>query len=189
MANIKAYAQPQITASMIEFLKAGFEDVEAIVGLVNSTYRGEQSRLGWTTEADLLEGLRTDQGHLVSLLSGEQSTVLIAKHDEKLLGSIVLEYLDDQNAVEIGMFAVKPPIQNQGIGKRLLAYAETFAIEHWQVNRLILEVIPCRYELIAFYQRRGYQFNGVSQPFPVNPDLWRPKQEGLTLACMEKFVV
>lgn len=174
---------------MTAFLEAELKDIDAIVSLVNSTYRGEQSRLGWTTEADLLEGLRTDHTHISQLLSMEENTVLLAKQGGTLLGSILLEYLYDQNAVEIGMFAVVPRIQNQGIGKQLLAYAEKFASEKWQPTRLILEVIPCRQELIAFYQRRGYQFNGSSQPFPVNPDLWRPKREGLRLACMEKAVV
>lgn len=173
---------------MIEFDEAELKDIDAIVYLVNSTYRGEHSRLGWTSEADLLEGLRTDHTHIASLLSAKESTVLLAKRGDTLLGSILLEYLHDQNAVEIGMFAVVPSIQNQGIGKQLLTYAETFAIENWHPRCLILEVIPCRKELIAFYQRRGYHFNGASQPFPVNPDLWRPKREGLSLVCMEKAV-
>lgn len=173
---------------MIAFHKAELEDITAIVSLVNNTYRGEQSRLGWTTEADLLEGLRTDKQHMASLVGAEDSTVLVAKQEDDLLGSILLEYITDLEAVELGMFAVVPSLQNQGIGKQLLAYAESFALDHWQPKRLILEVIPCRHELIAFYERRGYQFNGASQPFPVNPELWRPKCEGLTLACMEKTI-
>jgi ribosomal protein S18 acetylase RimI-like enzyme len=173
---------------MIEFHPAKPEDIAAIVSLVNQTYRGEQSRLGWTTEADLLDGLRTDQAHMASLVNAQDSRVLLAKQGDKLLGSILLEYLADSEAVELGMFAVAPSLQNRGIGKQLLAYAESFALNQWRPQRLILEVIPCRQELISFYQRRGYQFNGASQPFPVNPELWRPKREGLTLACMEKRI-
>ena len=173
---------------MIEFHQAELKDIADIVSLVNQTYRGEQSRLGWTTEADLLDGLRTDQAHMASLVNAQDCRVLLAKQGDELLGSILLEYLADSEAVELGMFAVVPSLQNQGIGKQLLAYAESFALNHWSPQRLILEVIPCRQELISFYQRRGYQFNGVSQPFPVNPELWRPKREGLTLACMEKLI-
>ncbi|MEO6627712.1 MAG: GNAT family N-acetyltransferase, partial [Aquihabitans sp.] len=35
-------------------------DVDEIVALVESAYRGPSSRQGWTTEADLLEGQRVD---------------------------------------------------------------------------------------------------------------------------------
>ena len=35
-------------------------DVVALVTLVTSAYRGDASRAGWTTEADLLDGQRTD---------------------------------------------------------------------------------------------------------------------------------
>ena len=173
---------------MIAFHKAELKDINAIVSLVNNTYRGEQSRIGWTTEADLLEGLRTDKEHMTGLVGAKDNAVLVAKQKDHLVGSILLEYLADREAVELGMFAVMPSLQNQGIGKQLLAYAESFALDYWQAKRLILEVIPCRYELIAFYERRGYQFNGASRPFPTNPELWRPKREGLTLACMEKAI-
>lgn len=171
---------------MIEFCRAQRPDIEPIVNLVNKTYRGEDSRLGWTTEADLLEGLRTDDGHISSILKQSNSLILLAKQQKAVIGSILLEYSPVQDSVEFGMFAILPTRQNQGIGKQLLAYAELTAIEDWHPAKFLLEVIPCRQELIAFYQRRGYQFNGSSQPFPVNPKLWRPRRSGLTLAYMEK---
>lgn len=173
---------------MIEFCRAQHSDIDPIVNLVNKTYRGEDSRLGWTTEADLLEGLRTNYAHISGLLQQSNTQILLAKQEKAVIGSILLEYSPPLASVELGMFAVLPAQQNQGIGKQLLAFAELTAIEDWHPAKLLLEVIPCRQELIAFYQRRGYQFNGSSQPFPVNPELWRPKRSGLTLAYMEKLV-
>src|SRR4051794_13241714 len=45
----------------VMFREAGPADLGAIVALVESAYRGESSRAGWTTEADLLDGQRTDR--------------------------------------------------------------------------------------------------------------------------------
>ena len=36
-------------------------DIPALDKLVNSAYRGDSSKKGWTTEADLLDGSRTDE--------------------------------------------------------------------------------------------------------------------------------
>ena len=41
-------------------------DVPQLVSLVNSAYRGDESRAGWTTEAELLAGQRTDPESLGS---------------------------------------------------------------------------------------------------------------------------
>ena len=37
---------------------ASAADAPALVDLINSAYRGESSKAGWTTEADLLGGQR-----------------------------------------------------------------------------------------------------------------------------------
>ena len=42
------------------------DDVPALVRLVNSAYRGDSSRAGWTTEADLLGGVRIDAERLTA---------------------------------------------------------------------------------------------------------------------------
>ena len=43
-----------------DLLPATVQDAPEIAILVNSAYRGDSSRQGWTTEADLLDGTRTD---------------------------------------------------------------------------------------------------------------------------------
>ena len=173
---------------MLTCYEATSADIADIVELVNTCYRGDSSRLGWTSEADWVAGLRTDANHTAQLITSPDSTILVARHGCALLGSILLEYLASHQAAAIGMFAVKPTQQNQGIGKQLLAYAEQFAGQHWSVHRLEMHVIPWRHELIAFYRRRGYRATGDSQPFPEHPELWRPKQPGLTLITLEKII-
>jgi len=168
----------------LTFSKVELTDIAPVVELINAAYRGESSRQGWTTEADLLDGLRTDTEQIQALLAQPDSMLLCCKTAQQLLGSVHMQYYARQ--VEIGLFAVLPGLQGRGIGKQLLAAAESIARQNWPVQRFVMSVIPGRLELIAFYQRRGYSRTGVSKPFPVNPALWQPKVEGLRLEKLEK---
>jgi hypothetical protein len=47
--------QPVADAQKMEFRCATFADVADVVVWVESAYRGDLSRAGWTTEADLLD--------------------------------------------------------------------------------------------------------------------------------------
>lgn len=157
-----------------------------IVDLVNSAYRGESSKQGWTTEADLLAGRRTDVKEILRLISTDESMILLCKAETELVGSVHLQKQAEQ--VCLGMLAVSPPLQGKGIGKQLLEAAEQAAQEIWAVNKSVMTVIACRHELIAFYQRRGYRRTGVNKEFPANPDLWTPKVEDLRLEILEKVL-
>lgn len=168
----------------LTFTKAEPVDAESLVRLINSAYRGESSRQGWTTEADLLDGRRTDAEDILNLIAAADSLILLCRQGGELRGSVHLQYQDRQ--VQIGMLAVDPALQGQGIGKRLLAAAEAQARQSWTVERLLMAVIPCREELIAFYERRGYRRTGIKKDFPANPALWLPKVTGLSLELLEK---
>lgn len=168
----------------LTFSKAEAQHVERLVALVNSAYRGEPSRRGWTTEADLLDGLRTDRMAISEVLADADSMILLCLSHAELCGSVHLKYGGGE--VQVGMLAVSPVLQGQGIGKRLLCEAEQAALRRWSVERFVMSVIPRRRELIAFYERRGYRRTGVCKPFPENPLLWTPKVEGLSLELLEK---
>lgn len=172
----------------LPFRKADGNDAESIVTLINSAYRGETSRHGWTTEADLLTGLRTEPDEVLSLISANTSQLLLCFDAEILLGTVTLEKCDHkaQPAAHLGMFAVHPQQQGRGIGKQLLAYAEHAAVENWGARSMVMSVITLRHELIAFYQRRGYQFTGQLKPFPAQSKLWTPLVSSLQLGIMEK---
>ncbi|WP_261568604.1 GNAT family N-acetyltransferase [Frankia gtarii] len=60
-------------------------EAAAIVALVESAYRGESSRAGWTTEADLLGGHRTDVEEVHATLTGPHGRVLLAEEPPDLL--------------------------------------------------------------------------------------------------------
>ncbi len=167
-----------------DFCVAGADDVDSIVEVVNTAYRGELSRQGWTTEADLLDGRRTELNEISRLLHANNAILLCCKTQNQLIGSVCAKYSNKQ--VNIGMLAVNPLYQNQGIGKQLLQHAEGYAAKKWRVERYVLEVIDCRHTLISFYERRGYTLTSEKREFPVNPTLWTPKVEGLALLILAK---
>lgn len=166
------------------FRLANILDTASIVQLVNAAYRGESSRAGWTTEADLLDGLRTGTEEVKRLIEAEHAMLLLCLDGDDLIGTVCIER--EQHTAHIGMFVVQPTLQGNGIGKRLLAEAEKLAQQTWRVQKLQMQVITQRHELIAFYERNGYQRTGAVCEFPVNPAMWQPKVTGLQLALLEK---
>lgn len=164
--------------------KAVQQDAGQIAALLNSAYRGESSKQGWTTEADLLAGRRTDTEEILRLIANHDSMFLLCKTKAELLGAVHLQKQLKQ--VCLGMLAVSPSLQGRNIGKQLLLAAEQAAQETWAVNKSVMSVISCRNELIAFYERRGYRRTGISKAFPVNPALWTAKIPGLRLEILEK---
>lgn len=171
---------------MYNFRQAVSVDAETIAQLVNSGYRGVASRAGWTTEADLLDGSRTNADEVKRLIESEHAIILLCLHGEVLVGTVCLE--KKQDAAHIGMFVVSPVLQGQGIGKQLLIAAENLAQQTWSVDKLRMQVITLRQELIAFYERRGYRRTGIVSAFPVNPAVWQPKLAGLQLELIEKYI-
>jgi len=171
--------------SPLSFRRATIQDAQAITDLVNSAYRGETSKQGWTTEADLLDGLRTTPQEIRQLITGQDSILLLCYRDAMLAGSVHIQ--KQGNQAYIGMFVVRPDMQGAGIGKQLLEEAETLARKAWEVNSYVMLVIIFRHELIAFYERRGYRRTGQLSEFPVNPALWMPKVSGLKMELMEKL--
>jgi ribosomal protein S18 acetylase RimI-like enzyme len=170
----------------LSFRSALVTDSASIAALVNTAYRGESSRQGWTTEADLLDGLRTTVAEVQHLIEAEHNTILVCISGGDIVASVCLE--KDADVVHVGMFVVNPAIQRLGIGKQLLTYAESYAQQHWSVSKFCMHVITMRHELIAFYERRGYRRTGIVKNFPVNPEMWQPKVLGLQFELLEKPV-
>ncbi|UOG72772.1 GNAT family N-acetyltransferase [Hymenobacter tibetensis] len=158
-------------------------DVPALATLINSAYRGEQSTLGWTTEAHLLDGQRTDTTALLELLAAPKATILLCTTpDGHLCGSVYLEL--QEPALYMGMLSVAPTQQARGIGKRLLQAAEAHARQH-ACSRMRITVISVRAELIAWYERHGYRRTNETEPFPTDTRFGIPRQP-LELLVMEK---
>lgn len=160
------------------------DDIDAIVDLAHSAYRGAGSRAGWTTEADFLDGQRTDAGAVAAMLAGGQG-VLLARRQGEPVGCCHLER--DGDACWFGLFAVRPGLQGQGIGDALLAEAERRAWRDFDAGRLCMKVIWLRESLIAWYRRRGYAETGRRHPFPYGqPRFGLPLRDDLHFIELEK---
>jgi ribosomal protein S18 acetylase RimI-like enzyme len=168
------------------FRPACAQDVGAIVALVESAYRGEGSRRGWTTEADMLDGQRTDPLGVGELLRKPQSVVLLAESGGALFACAHVEK-QGEAAAYFGMFAVRPDVQSSGVGRMVLTEAERIAREEWRCTHMRMTVISIRDELIAWYERRGYRRTGKYSPFPYGDERFGiPKRSDLRFESLEK---
>lgn len=170
---------------MLHFRRATPADIDRIVALVESAYRGESSRAGWTTEADFLDGQRTDAAEVATCMARPCSRIMLAERSERLLACA--HVAQEEGAACFGMFAVSPPLQGGGIGKRLLAECERIAREEWGLPAMRMSVIDIRHELIAFYERRGYRRTGQFRPFPYGQERFGlPRRDDLRFVVLER---
>ncbi len=162
-------------------------DIPELVILINSAYRGESSKKGWTTEADLLDGQRTDQESLRMLLNKPGSVLFKYVNEENSISACV-NLQQQAQKLYLGMLTVSPTLQGSGIGKKLLAASEQYAWEN-KFEAIRMTVISIRQELIAWYERHGYKCTGETQPFPTNdPKFGLPKQF-LEFVVLEKNIM
>ncbi|GAA3865451.1 GNAT family N-acetyltransferase [Streptomyces sedi] len=157
------------TTAELMFGIAGEADVPEVVALVESAYRGEASRAGWTTEADYLDGQRTDPEAVREVVADPDSVLLTVRHEGRLVSCCHLRRSPEPDgtlAAYFGMFAVSPGLQGAGVGRRVLAEAEARAVRRWGAARMVMQVVSVRPELIAWYERRGFRLTGERLPFP-----------------------
>jgi ribosomal protein S18 acetylase RimI-like enzyme len=161
---------------------ATINDAPKLVELVNSGYRGEASKKGWTTEADLLEGdLRIDLPSLQDMLNGPGATILKVESPRgDIVGCVYLQ--KQEKGLYLGLLTVSPELQAGGIGKQLLVASEIYA-KGYECPCIFMRVISRRVELIAWYERHGYQKTGETKPFPTD------QQFGIPTAPLEFIIL
>ncbi|MFP3989840.1 GNAT family N-acetyltransferase [Streptomyces sp. E11-3] len=161
--DIAAHAAGELT-----FRAARDTDADELVALIESAYRGDASRAGWTTEADILQGQRTDAEGVLEVIRAADSRLLTVERDGRIVACCQLQHRG--TAAYFGMFAVRPELQGAGLGKVILAAAERTVREEWGVREMHMTVISVRDELIAWYERRGYRRTGQLSPFPYGDE-------------------
>ncbi len=159
------------------------EDAVLLDQLVNAAYRGESSKVGWTTEADLLDGTRTDALAISALLKDPGTTILKYVENGKILGCVELKVENDK--LYLGMLTVQPDLQGRGIGKELLKRAEGEARKR-KCSSIVMTVISAREELIAWYIRHGYRATGERRPFNFNDPRFGLPKRPLEFIVLEK---
>lgn len=168
----------------LTFRFATAADVAAVVDLVHAAYRGEPSRAGWTTEADLLDGGRTDAAEIAAAVADLRSRIILAEHDGVPIACVCVRAASGR--AEIGLFAVRPTMQARGIGRALLAKAEDVARRDLGARTARMHVLVQRPALIAWYARRGYRATSERRAFPDDPRFGIPRRPDLVFAVLEK---
>ena len=136
-------------------------DVPEVVALVESAYRGGESLTGWTSEAELIDGQRTDAGAVAGLIASPAARILLAEEGPDLQACCELRTPGQPGGTAyFGMLAVRPSLQGGGYGRAILAEAEHRARVELGASRLEMTVIRQRETLIAWYGRRGYRDTG-----------------------------
>jgi ribosomal protein S18 acetylase RimI-like enzyme len=170
----------------LSFRSAVSSDAETLHALVNSAYRGESSKQGWTTEAYLLDGTRTNKADIENLIARKGSMILLYVEGAEIIGCVHLEL--SRAECQLGMLVVKPGLQGRGIGKQLMQAAEAMARDTWGVGMITMSVISVRHELIAFYERRGYRRTGRRKPFVADDTHGFPKSQPIEFEVLEKHL-
>lgn len=157
-----------VTTDIFTIDKAGMADIPRLLEIINGCYRGEESKRGWTTEADLIAGeIRTDAADLTGIIAKENATILKCTHSTAgILGSVYLEKKGDR--LYLGMLSVDTAWQAGGIGKRMLKAAEEYALS-LGCRAIVMQVVSARTSLMEWYERHGYQATGERKPFDGDP--------------------
>jgi ribosomal protein S18 acetylase RimI-like enzyme len=161
-------------------------DIPDLHRLIESAYRGESSRAGWTTEADLLGGQRTDPDDLADILADPKQALLTAWQGDELVGCVLIADRGEGTGY-FGMLSIRPTLQGGGLGRRLVAAAQAAMADRFGARRVRISVLPQRETLIAWYERLGYRSTGETLPFPYgNPRFGLPKRDDLYFVVMER---
>lgn len=169
----------------MSIIPATLTDVPELTALINSSYRGESSKKGWTTEANLIGGQRIDNESLAEQMEDPNAVVLKNTDDTgKITGCVYLQKRDDK--LYLGMLTVSPLLQANGLGRQLLHAAEDYA-RSINYHTITMTVITTRTELVNWYERRGYQKNGEVIPLIITEKFGILKQP-IEMFRLEKAV-
>lgn len=161
-------------------------DIPSLHALVESAYRGDSARGGWTHEADLLGGQRTDPAALATIVDDPDQRILLAEAGGALVGCVQISRKDAATAY-LGLLSVSPARQAGGLGRVLMAAAEAAAAALFGARTMEMTVIRQRAELIAYYKRRGYAPTGEARPFPIDdPRFGVPTRRDLSFVVLAK---
>ena len=160
-------------------------DTEGIVELIRSAYRGDASRQGWTSEADLVEGERIDAEQVLAMIRGQASRMLVLDTDEGVVACCALEDQGSGRAY-FGTFAVSPTKQAAGLGRHLITQAEREACQVFGAGVLEIAVLAQQELLVSWYERLGFRRTGEMRPFPADETFARPLLDDLYFVVLEK---
>lgn len=163
-------------------------DLPAVHALIESAYRGDSARQGWTHEADLLGGQRTDLAMLGTIINDPDQRILVAVEGAVVIGCVQIARKEHGKSY-LGLLSVDPLRQTSGLGRQLITAAEDAAAACFGAQVIEMTVIRQRSELIGYYLRRGYSLTGEERPFPIGDARFGlPKTSELAFVVLTKNI-
>ena len=163
-------------------------DVPALVALINGAYRGDGSQRGWTSEGHLIAGPRISVESVRELIAAPDSAILVVRAQS---GLFACAHVSKQagGVCYLGLLTVRPSLQGSGLGRQMLAAAESYARSAFGARILEMQVVDAREELIAWYERRGYVQSGEQRPFPYDDQhLGVPRRDDLRFVVLRRQI-
>ena len=163
------------------------QDASRVADLVNVAFGGGAAdAAGWTYEDGLFDGDRIDADEVLELISVPGAQMLLWIAEREVSGCAYLKPLD--GAAYLGLLAVRPGMQDRGIGSAIMSECERIARAEWKARAMRISVITShRPELTAFYERRGYVRTGRYKKFERRQALRAPPRvDGLEVEWMHK---
>ena len=167
----------------MHFRLANITDIPQILDLVNISYRSKTVR-GWTSESEIIDGLRLNESHATTLILKEDSFLILALEQNELIGCVHIEY--NVNLAYLGLLTIHPNFQNKGLGKILLTHAENFCANYNNITHIEMSVLSLRKELLNFYQRRGYLLTNKIENYPLHANVGVPKDSNIKVLYLKK---
>src|SRR4051794_12606418 len=115
-------------------------DLPRLHPVIERAYRGDAARGGWTHEADLLDGTRTDLATLAAILPEPAERLLVAERDGAIIGCVQVSDRGGGIAY-LGLLCVDPLLQAGGLGRQLIAAAEAEARTAFAATTMEMTVI------------------------------------------------
>ena len=175
----------ELNKSELIFKNAELKDTQAITDLINSVYRGENAKKGWTSEADLLGGIRISKKRIEQIIAKPDDVILLGILEGKIAGCVHLEKKKNGKCY-LGMLSVDVNYQNAKLGREILDKSDAYAKEVFGCSEMEIKVISVRKELIDYYLRRGYILTGQTEKFIVGKHIGDLKIENMEIVYMVK---
>lgn len=144
-----------VTGTEIHFRAATAADHVPLIALINSAFSVET----------FLDGPRTDEERLTAMM--EKGSILVAEDsDGRLLASVYMERRGARGY--LGMLAVDPARQGEGLGRRMVEAAED-RFRQMGCEAVDITVLSLRPELPPIYRKFGYVETGTEEFHPSVP--------------------
>ncbi|KAF4447839.1 Acyl- N-acyltransferase [Fusarium albosuccineum] len=175
-----------MTNNNLEFRTATPDDAPQLQQLIQSAFRAEDSRKDWVGDADLAANFRLEVDEIMPGITKPDSAFLVAIDSSGGIVATIGVAKRGPDVARFFMLAVDQGRHRGGIGRQVLGYAEDYCQRVWGVDKIGLDALSVRKELIAWYLRCGFRKTGELTPFPADKINGRAVGEDLYFVEMEK---